>query len=143
MEVSIVSSHNKSFKERIKMLVEVAILHFKIFERRLWDIILVLSLIEWILGSRKYELFVAYTRNKPIGFCLMRGCRIWQLGVLKKYRRRGVGSSLIPNYAKIVRTPKFRTDAIKFYEYLGFEKIGETKRSVWLGKVKVESRGGD
>ncbi|RLI98938.1 MAG: hypothetical protein DRP08_07685 [Candidatus Aenigmatarchaeota archaeon] len=132
MRFSIISSRNKNIRVRVKMLQEVVKLHFKIFERRLWDLIFLASLVEWLMGSRKYELFIAYFKNTPVGFCLMRESRIWQIGVLKEYRRLGIGSSLVPDYATVVRTPKFRTNAIKFYEKLGFKKKKETKRSIWL-----------
>lgn len=85
--------------------------------------------------------YVAKLCGEVIGYigmhCAADECYVANVGVLKKYRRMGVGSALIKYAADTARQMKMsfislevrpsNTEAVRIYERFGFEKVGLRK----------------
>jgi len=81
---------------------------------------------------------VAIEENRAVGYvsALVRGkdAHVASIAMLKDYRRRGVGRALMSELIKSLKLRRIRTvslevrksntSAIRFYESLGFERVG-------------------
>ncbi|MGN0499389.1 MAG: ribosomal protein S18-alanine N-acetyltransferase [Acutalibacteraceae bacterium] len=93
------------------------------------------------LENDSAHFFVANLCGEVIGYigmhCAADECYVANVGVLKKYRRMGVGSALIKYAAETARQMKMsfislevrpsNTEAVRIYERFGFERVGLRK----------------
>lgn len=93
------------------------------------------------LENDSAHFFVAKLCGEVIGYigmhCAADECYVANVGVLKKYRRMGVGSALIKYAADTARQMKMsfislevrpsNTEAVRIYERFGFERVGLRK----------------
>lgn len=97
-----------------------------------------------ILSDPSKEVYIAVVRNEIVGFVILQMCGafngyIQSVGVIPQWRNRGIGSSLIkfaedrifgetPNV--FICVSSFNKKALKLYERLGYEIIGELKNYI-------------
>ena len=97
-----------------------------------------------ILSDPSKEVYVAVVRNEIVGFVILQMCGafigyIQSVGVIPKWRNRGIGSSLMkfaedrifsetPNV--FICVSSFNKKALKLYEKLGYGIIGELKNYI-------------
>lgn len=96
------------------------------------------SYIRSLAESGSDSFLVAIEENKIVGYvsALVHGkdAHIASIAVLEDYRRRGIGRALVSELLKSLRLRRIRTvslevrksnaPAVRFYEILGFERIG-------------------
>ena len=72
--------------------------------------------------GKRYTWIEEIIDGELIGYCIMREDFVFRIAVDKKYQRKGIGTGLIPKYARLVNTSR----TVGFYKKLGFKKIGGT-----------------
>jgi len=96
------------------------------------------SYIRSLAESGSDSFLVAIEENRVVGYvsALVHGkdAHVASIAVLKDYRRRGIGSALMSELIKSLKLRRIRIvslevrksniSAIRFYEILGFERIG-------------------
>jgi len=96
------------------------------------------SYIRSLAESGSDSFLVAIEENKVVGYVSAlahgRDAHIASIAVLKEYRRRGIGRALMSELIKLLKLRQFgtvslevrknNTSAIRFYESLGFERVG-------------------
>lgn len=84
-----------------------------------------------LLPSYKLVYELDKKSDKVMGFNFIENKRIKRLVVGEKYRGKGIGKKLVPDYCTIVYTDNKR-NAVGFYEKLGFRITGKKGKNVYI-----------
>ncbi|MFA6427837.1 MAG: GNAT family N-acetyltransferase [Candidatus Magasanikbacteria bacterium] len=96
-----------------------------------------------IKENKNRKTWVAKTGREIVGFCgASKEDNVHEIGaiyVLPKYQGKGIGKELIKKAFDwlgdrkdiLVRVVSYNTPSIKFYESVGFQKVGIVKKSEW------------